>query len=255
MRAIIGLLAMMALASPLAAADLKLKGDAVEHKFVTVTSDKAGQWLVLGPNAAVVLDSTNLAGTPVLGAPRINRASSLTTDGGKGVIFVGAAGFYAVTQWGIEGEAEPSVLVVEIKAGVVPVPPGPPPPKPDPPKPDPVPPKPDPTPAGPRSLLLVRESAETTPALARLVASLRSGPSQQYLRANGHRLDILDDDEVGSDGKPSKTLESWRPHFTGMKLPVLIIFDSKTTAILHKESLGDSATDATVIAILKANGG
>lgn len=119
-------------------ADLKLLGEACEHKFVTVESDKEGPWLVLGPNAAVVLESKMLFGTPVLGAAKINKADSFPINGSKGCKFVGPPGHYAVTQW-VTGEEEVSVLVVEVLASnyrpppvdpVDPVKPPPPPPKP-----------------------------------------------------------------------------------------------------------------------------
>lgn len=244
---------LLLLSAPLWGAELKLVGEAVEHRFVTVTSDKGGQWLVLGPNAAVVLESTNLAGTPVLGKPKLNRASSFTTDGGKGVIFVGAPGFYAVTQWGIEGEAEPSVLVVEIRGGVVPVPVPPTPVPPTPVPPTPVPP--DPTPAGSRSLRILRETANTTPSLARLINNLRTGPSEQYLKSKSHDLLILDVDVPGSDGKIPLHVQAWKQETAGLQLPVLVIFDPKTSKTIYKGSISEGSTDASVLEVLKQHGG
>lgn len=142
---------------------------------------------------------------------------------------------------------------VVVIGGAPPIPPPVPPPEPVPPTPPPVPP--DPTPAGSRSLFIIRETAETTPQLARLVTSLRSGPSADYLKSKGHTLTILDDDAVGSDGKPSRFVEAWRPHFANLALPALIIYDSKTQAILLKVSIGPTATAAEVITSLKAHGG
>lgn len=130
-----------------------------------------------------------------------------------------------------------------------PVPPTPVPPTPTPPVP------PDPTPAGSRSVYIIRETADTTAQLARLITSLRAGPSADYLRTNGHSLIVLDDDAVGSDGKPSALVEAWRPYFKDLTLPALIIIDQKTSKLIHRSSLPPTATDATVLATLKAHGG
>lgn len=249
----LALLAVLLLPSSLMAAELRLTGEAREHHFISVASDKAGQWLVLGPNAAVVLESSTLGGVPVLGKPRINKADSFTTDGGKGVTFVGPPGFYAVTQWGIADEPEPSVLVVEVLRSDIPTPVPPQPPVPPPVPPMPVPPV--PTPAGSRALLILRETAETTPQLARLVTGLRSGPSAEYLKSKSHTLDILDDDSVGSDGKPSKIVEGWRPHFKDLTLPALLIYDPKTKVVVFKQSLPVTETAESVVATLRAHGG
>lgn len=95
------------------AAELKLLGEAREHRFATVESDKEGPWLVFGPNAAVVLESKTLAGTPVLGTPKPNLADSFPINGTKGVKFVGAPGWYVATQWP-PGDEQASYLVIEI---------------------------------------------------------------------------------------------------------------------------------------------
>jgi hypothetical protein len=129
------------------------------------------------------------------------------------------------------------------------------PPVPVPPTPVPPPVPPDPTPAGSRSVILIRETAETTAQLARLITSLRQGPSAEYLKSKKHSLTVLDDDAVGSDGKPYAVVEAWRPHFAGMTLPVLIIVDPATQTLLRKVSLPGDATDDTVIQMLKAYGG
>lgn len=137
MRRILLSAALVALTCPCWAAELKLLGEAREHKFATVESDKAGPWMVLGPNAAVILESKSLGGVPVLGTPKPNQADLFPINGGKGVKFVGAPGWYVVIQWPPDEEVG-SVLVVEMlpdgdKPVVVkPVDPDPPPPPPPP---------------------------------------------------------------------------------------------------------------------------
>jgi hypothetical protein len=127
--------------------------------------------------------------------------------------------------------------------GVVPVPPGPSPP--------PVPP--DPTPAGLRELVVIRETADSTPQQARLLTTLRTGAFDTYLRSKGHRLYVLDDDSVGSDGRPSPLVEAWKPIVAGIPMPVLVIVEPKTRGVLAKQPLPESA-DA-VLELLKQHGG
>lgn len=128
------------------------------------------------------------------------------------------------------------------------------PPVPVPPNPTPVPPTPpDPTPAGPRGITIIRESADKTPAMARLETALRSGQQAQYLASKSHKLLILDDDSESGDGKPSPAVEAWRPIFSGMTLPVLIIYDPATRDVIAKQALPATA-EAVVEAVRKAGG-
>lgn len=129
------------------------------------------------------------------------------------------------------------------------------PPAPIPPGPTPQPPIPTPPPVGQRAVLILRESAETTPALARLLTSLRAGTQAAYLKSKGHSLSILDDDAVDPTGKPSPAVESWRPHFAGMKLPAVIIYDPATKSILDKRIIVDTTTADGIIELVKAAGG
>lgn len=132
-------------------------------------------------------------------------------------------------------------------------PPGPGPLPPLPPTP-PVPP--DPTPAGPRIVLLIRETADTTPALAALINQLRTGPPSQYLKSKGHNLLILDDDSLGGDGKPSVLVEQWRPHFKDLNLPAVLVIRKASDGsiqVVSKETLPPTA-DA-VIDLVKKSGG
>lgn len=125
-----------------------------------------------------------------------------------------------------------------------PIPPGPIPPDP------PVPPTPV---VGQKGVVIIRETAESTPAMARLVTSLWTGLPSQYIRDKKHKLEILDDDSVGSDGKPTPAVEAWRPVFSGMALPVLVIYDLRTRNVLSREPL-PATGEAVVEAIKKAGG-
>lgn len=96
------------------------------------------------------------------------------------------------------------------------VPPGPGPgPDPDP-DPDP---NPEPTP-GPKWILIVHETADTTPEIARLIVNLRTGDNAKYITENKHRLWILDDD---LDPK-------WAQAVGTTKLPAIVIADPQRGA-------------------------
>lgn len=121
------------------------------------------------------------------------------------------------------------------------------------PRPPPVPPGPTPPP-GARHILLVRETADSSPALALVIVSLRAGANAQYLKDRGHVLTILDDDAVGPDKQPAPILLKWRPHYQNLKLPALVIADAAGT-VLAAESLPEKpSVDKIVEAIKKAGG-
>jgi hypothetical protein len=130
-------------------------------------------------------------------------------------------------------------------------------PAPVPPGPTPVPPGPTPPPVtvGKRTLLIVSESASSTPATGRLITGLRNAPHATYITSKGHKLAVLDDDDVDENGQPTPVLATWRPHLVGMTLPVLFVVDQPTGALVHKESLPATATADTVMATLRAHGG
>lgn len=113
-------------------------------------------------------------------------------------------------------------------------------------------PQPPPTP-GARTVLLVRETAASTPELARAIAALRAGPQAAYLKSKGHVLTILDDDAVGPDGQPAPLLVKYRPHYQNLKLPALVIADGAT--VLSAVSLADTATADQILEAIKKAGG
>lgn len=117
------------------------------------------------------------------------------------------------------------------------------------------PPPPDPeVKPGARQVLLIRETAAGTPALARLVVALRVGVHAEWLKSRGHSLLILDDDAVGPDGQPTPALAKWRPHYAGLKLPAVVIADPAGN-MLHAAPLLDNAAVDVVIEAIKKTGG
>ena len=204
---------LLALAPAIAlGADLKLIGEAREHKFATVESDVAGPWMVLGPNAAVVLESKTLGGMPVLGAPRINKADLRVAEGGKRADFVGAPGWYAVIQWPAE-DAEASVLVVEM------LPAGPRPPPVDPDKPPPVDPdKPPPRPPA-TSATYVYEKDDTVPPTPVVVAFDKINREKKII------ADFFDDDTTDGTGQTPQRYKAAVAAARAAGLPALVLLN------------------------------
>lgn len=101
---------------------------------------------------------------------------------------------------------------------------------------------------GPRDLLIVHESGDTTPDLARVITALRTGTAAQYLAEKKHTLTILDDEATDADGKPAPLLEQFKPY----TVPELLII-APPNKVLKREPLPASADG--VLSSLKANGG
>jgi hypothetical protein len=140
----------------------------------------------------------------------------------------------------------PLHYTISVRDGTAPIPP------PVPPVPVPVPPVVVP---GVREMLIVRDVKQVDPAFSQMVAKLRTGTAGAYIRDNKHRLFILDVGATGVGDKPSPLVEAWRPQFSGMKLPVEIIIDPATKAIVSKRELPATTKADDVIASLKKHGG
>lgn len=99
-----------------------------------------------------------------------------------------------------------------------------------PPKPDPIPIPPTP---GKRCLVIVRETAATTPDIARLIIDLqsaRSGASAR-IRANGHKVFVFDKD-VAID---------WFAHVRDIGLPAMVVTDESMRTIISKQRLPETS--------------
>lgn len=119
-------------------------------------------------------------------------------------------------------------------------------------------PGPDPKPPvteGKRSVVIIRESSNDTPALARLMTGLTDGAGADYLKSKGHSFAVLDPDEVDENGQPSALVKSWQKHYAGMTMPVVFIIDSATNSIIVKQAMPDTMTWNDVLTLLKSNGG
>lgn len=113
--------------------------------------------------------------------------------------------------------------------------------------PEPVPPTPIPVVVDKLDVLIVRETEDTTPELARAITSLRSGPSAEYLAGKGHRLQVLDDDATDAAGQPVKVLQPFAP----FAVPELLLLADGT--LIHRQAL--PATADEVISVIRAHGG
>jgi hypothetical protein len=145
-----------------------------------------------------------------------------------------------------------AIWTVSVSGGVNPTPPPTPvPPGPTPPPTPPIPP--DPT--GPLTILLVRESGDSTPEMAMLIRDLRTGPVADYLKSKQHALGVLDTNAKDPDGKPSLAVEEWRPHFSGLTLPALVVYDPTTKRVLSKQAITPATTANQIMEAIKKDGG
>ena len=141
-----------------------------------------------------------------------------------------------------------AMKLVEVTGGINPAPPVPPkPPKPEPPKPDPV------VVPGKRQVVVLYESSDKSPELARVLTGLRTGSSNKYLLDNGHEFYILDADEKDENGQPSVVVKKFKDMAGDTPMPALIIQDLASGDILDKKKL--PATDQATIELIKGTGG
>lgn len=108
---------------------------------------------------------------------------------------------------------------------------------------------------GKRWIIVVRETADATPATARLVVDLRK-QIDPYAVQHGHRLLILDDDSVDPLGASSPALKPWLDKAVSVGLPSLLIGDSLAPPgknVLYAGKLPSTAGE--VLELVKKHGG
>lgn len=120
------------------------------------------------------------------------------------------------------------------------------PPQPDP-QPEPVPP-PQPVPVGKLTAVVLHESEDDSPAFARMAVALRSGSAATWIKEQGHKLLILDDDTVDADGQPIKLVATLKQ--LGVQMPALFVLDAADKVVL-KQTLADSTTADNVVEYLR----
>lgn len=114
-------------------------------------------------------------------------------------------------------------------------------------------PNPGPVTSGKKTAVILRETADQTPEMARMVVALRTGPTQSYLTSKGHQLLILDKDSKDENGQAPATLAKVQQAIAGKPLPQLVILDQATGAVQYAEQLGSNPD--TVVEIIKRTGG
>lgn len=84
---------------------------------------------------------------------------------------------------------------------------------------------------GPFHGIVVRESADDTPALSKLLVELRVGPQAERLAAGGHRVTIVDPQDEDGEGRPVRWLGIVGEAISQTPLPALAVLDARERVI------------------------
>jgi hypothetical protein len=215
----------------------------------------AGELIDVSVLAAVPTGATPNLQWKLNGQPVDAKHARITADG-LGAVLALPAGKHTITVrggWGVVVEGQVALTFVDLEGLITvghgpqppPVPPGPEPPGPV------VPPA--PVVEGPRTVVIVHESADQTPAQARLFTALRAGTVAQYIASKGHNLLILDDDSVDQGGRPIALVAKLTA--LGDPLPFMAVLETNTGNVLNHRPLTPAANADGVLAVLKENGG
>lgn len=158
---------------------------------------------------------------------------TVTVRGAWGVV---EGGQVAITFVDLEG------VIEVIGAQPPPVPPGPAPPVP-----------PTPVVEGKRTVVILRESGDQTPAQGALFIGLRNGTAAQYIATKGHELKILDDEQLDAAGQRPKVIADILA--TNTPMPCIAIYDTGTGKLLHTQTLPPTVTPDGVVELIRQQGG
>lgn len=136
------------------------------------------------------------------------------------------------------------VIYIQFFSGVVP-------PKP----PGPTPPVPPPTPVitGDKTIVILYESENETPAFNLMKVGLRTGDNASYLASKNHDLWLFDAQDEDENGTPNEYVRQLLP--LNNNLPAIFILDAKDGRPLFNVSLPDSTTASDVMTIIRQHGG
>ncbi len=125
------------------------------------------------------------------------------------------------------------------------------------PEPNPTPPPPGPVKVGRRTILLVREASDVTPAMNLTELALRDGPAANYLEEKQHQLLILSDDRGLPSNATKAVKEAWSKA-KALPLPALAIInssDADSSGVLFVKTIDPNLGVDEILRILKENGG
>lgn len=192
-------------------------------------------------------------GEPIVATVTLPAGGKVAWKAGAGVSLIDAGEGRAYL-WAKPGQAKIEAVLVSVTDGQLgtlewleatfevegAVPPTPVPPTPVPPTPVP------PTPSGKRQVVIIYETVDKTPALARLLTDTQAGVVAKYLKDRGHPSAKVLDDDILPDALKSK-LGNLPP------LPAMIVMDAATGAVTLADQL--PATSAAVTELIKRAGG
>lgn len=126
-------------------------------------------------------------------------------------------------------------------------------------------PKPEPPPVvvpvsdGHRFALILQESQQQTPEMARMIVELHAGESSAYFAKHNHSVVVLDIDAKDENGQPLDVIQRLKPSIANKPLPVLIVADKTNEGrvgnVLSCESIKAAPLAADVVAAVKKSGG
>lgn len=106
---------------------------------------------------------------------------------------------------------------------------------------------------GPRSVVLVYESADNTPEFAAMVLDLRDGEAAKYLTEKKHSLTVIDRDAPDPNGDRSKLLAKWQSEIT--ETPIVLVLDQGRTKLVGKAPIDKNGPSSAVVDVVKRYGG
>jgi hypothetical protein len=107
--------------------------------------------------------------------------------------------------------------------------------------------------AGPRTVLIVYETADVTPSFNRVLNGLRSGEHAKYLIDHKHVLHEIDDDATKYDGQKSALLTKYGDSVKFKRS--LIVIDTASGKVIAIGEITDASTAASVMEFIKQHGG